>query len=46
MPISDIINVTVSLELAAEIAAGFGIPMIAGQHTRFVDRYRIYTAPA
>lgn len=46
MPITDIIRVTVSLETAAVIARGFGIPMILGQHTRFGDRFRIYTSPA
>lgn len=40
--LSDIIRVTVSLELAATVARGFGIPLVLGQHTAWVDRHRSY----
>lgn len=46
MPLSDLIEVEISLDRAAVIARGFGVPMILGQHTRFAERFREYTSPA
>lgn len=42
MALSEIIDVNISIQRAAVTAAGFGIPLILGTHTRFAERYRIY----
>lgn len=46
MPIQDLATVDISLSSPALTAPGFGVPMILGTHTRFVDRFRVYTSLA
>lgn len=46
MSLADIVAVNISIQKAAIIAQGFGVPMILGQHTRFGERFRIYTSTA
>jgi hypothetical protein len=46
MPVSDLVSVSISSTPAPLTAAGFGVPLIAGQHTRFVERFRVYTSLA
>jgi hypothetical protein len=46
MGLSDIIDVQISIESAAIVAAGFGVPLILGTHTRFAERYREYESVA
>lgn len=46
MTISDLVNVSISSTPAPLTAAGFGVPLIAGLHTRFVERFRVYTSLA
>lgn len=44
MSLAELINVQISIASAGIVAAGFGVPLIAGVHTRFNDsaRYRDY----
>ncbi len=41
--LSSIVNVTVTANTKTVARAGFGVPMILTYHTRWLDRYRIYT---
>ena len=41
--LSDIANITVSTLTAAVKQAGFGLPLIADYHTRWVERVRLYS---
>jgi hypothetical protein len=43
MALSDILNMTITLKSSVPTKAGFGRSMIAGYHTRFVGRSRLYT---
>jgi hypothetical protein len=43
VPLSDIVNVSISLETGQVTQAGFGLPLILGAHSRFTDRIRFYT---
>lgn len=42
MALSDIVQVSISLRNAAVVAAGFGVPLIAGPSNRFAERYQAY----
>lgn len=44
MPISDIVSIVVSLQAAQALAAGFGVPLVLGAHTRNTDRIRFYSS--
>jgi hypothetical protein len=41
--LSSIVNVTVTANTKTVARAGFGVPMVLSYHTRWLDRYRIYT---
>lgn len=42
MSLDDIVNVQINLKSSAPTQAGFGRPLIAGYHTRFPERARLY----
>lgn len=44
MPLSDIVDVTISNETVVPSRVGFGTPLILGFHTRFGERARLYTS--
>lgn len=44
--ITDVVDVTVSLVLAAAISRGFGVPLILSEHTAWADDYKIYNTAA
>lgn len=44
MPLSDIVNVQISVESAGAAVAGFGIPMIMSANATFPERIRFYSA--
>lgn len=46
MGLEQIVNVNISRSAATISRAGFGVPMILGQHTRFGERIRYYTSLA
>lgn len=46
MPLSDVVNVTISVESAQLERAGFGIPLILGLSDRFPERQRTYSSLA
>jgi hypothetical protein len=46
MPISDIINLTITTANAGPTQKGYGIPMILGYSQRFAERARTYTSSA
>ena len=46
MPIADVVNISISVSGAGPSAPGFGEPMIASYHTRYVDRIREYSSLA
>jgi len=43
---SDIIQITVSQQVASLLLPGFGIPLVLSAHNHFADRVRFYTANA
>ena len=43
MALNEIVQVSISIEKAAIIAQGFGVPMILDAHTKNTDAFRIYT---
>src|SRR3954467_15746101 len=43
MALSDILNMTITLKSTVPTKAGFGRSMIAGCHSRFLGRTRLYT---
>lgn len=45
MPTSDIVSIVVSLQAAQALAAGFGIPLVLGGHSRNQDKIRFYSSP-
>jgi hypothetical protein len=42
VPLSDIVNVNISLETGQVSQAGFGLPLVLGAHSRFPERIRFY----
>ena len=44
MPISDVLNVSISVSGAGPTAAGFGEPLLAVYHTNYTDRVREYSS--
>lgn len=46
MPLSDIINISISVSGAGPQQAGFGEPLIASYHTHYTDRVREYSSLA
>lgn len=45
MPLSDIVDLEISLETGGVTQAGFGIPGVLGYNAGFVERIRFYTSP-
>jgi len=43
MSLSEIVNVTITAETTSPTRAGFGVPLIAGYHTAWLNRVREYT---
>ena len=43
MPVSDVVNLSISVSGAGPSAAGFGEPLIAAYHTQYTDRVREYS---
>jgi hypothetical protein len=43
MSLEDLVSVNISIESAGLAAQGFGVPMIVGLHTRFIERFRTYS---
>jgi hypothetical protein len=44
MALSDIVNVVISSSPQVPTQAGFGVPLIADYHTRWIDRVRTYSS--
>lgn len=44
MPISDVVNISISVSGAGPTLAGFGEPMLLAYHTKYTDRVREYSS--
>jgi hypothetical protein len=46
MGLESIVNVTITNTTASVSRQGFGVPLVLGYHTRFIERFRAYTTAA